>query len=314
VNPVYQIATVPAVEPVSLIEAKTHLRVGSVSFADSTAEGQSIAPAEWAVTPLYGIEGTGVAVSGSRTLVVLNVGVCAGTLDAKIQDSDDDVTYADWTGGAFTQRTGANDETTEEIEYTGEKAYVRVVGQVAGDVCSFSALVIERTEVHPEDTYISRLITKARKKIEKRTGRALITQTWDMYMQGWPSDRDFFKIGKPPLQSVEYIKYTDCDGDVTTWSTDYYDVDIISQPGLVRLGYGDSWPSETLHPTNPINVRFTAGYGDAASDVEEDVIHAIKLLLTHWYENREPVNIGNIVTPIPFGVDDLLGDFIVWGF
>jgi hypothetical protein len=37
-------------------------------------------------------------------------------------------------------------------------------------------------------------------------------------------------------------------------------------------------------------------------------------LLTHWYENREPVNIGNTVTPIPFGVDDLLGDFIVWGF
>jgi len=311
-NAIYKIATVPAVEPVSLTEAKTHLRVGSVSFADSTAEGQSITPAEWAVTPLYGIEGTGVAVSGSRTLVVLNVGVCAGTLDAKIQDSDDNVTYADWTGGAFTQRTAANDETVQEIEYTGEKAYVRVVGQVAGDVCSFSALVIERTEVHPEDTYISGLITAAREWIEEYTGRALITQTWDMYLPDWP-DGEFFRVGKPPLQSVTYIKYTDSDGDVTTWSTDYYDVDVVSQPGIVRLGYGDSWPSETLHPTNPINVRFTAGYGAAGSNVPTPIIHALKLLLGHLFENRE--NSAAVkLEEIPFGVMALLENYRIWGF
>jgi uncharacterized phiE125 gp8 family phage protein len=41
--------------------------------------------------------------------------------------------------------------------------------------------------------------------------------------------------------------------------------------------------------------------------VPESVKVAMKLLVGHWYENRETVNIGNITTPLDFTVKALLG-------
>ncbi|WP_437891132.1 head-tail connector protein [Phytobacter sp. V91] len=40
--------------------------------------------------------------------------------------------------------------------------------------------------------------------------------------------------------------------------------------------------------------------------IENDVLLALLLLSGHWYENREQVNVGNIVTSFPFGFESLL--------
>lgn len=40
--------------------------------------------------------------------------------------------------------------------------------------------------------------------------------------------------------------------------------------------------------------------------IKDDVKLALMLLVGHWYENREPVNIGNIVSTLPFGFESLL--------
>ncbi|CAM6608640.1 head-tail connector protein [Klebsiella quasipneumoniae] len=40
--------------------------------------------------------------------------------------------------------------------------------------------------------------------------------------------------------------------------------------------------------------------------IEDDIKLALMLLVSHWYENREPVNIGNITTTLPFGVKSIL--------
>ncbi|MCK6678252.1 head-tail connector protein [Enterobacter asburiae] len=40
--------------------------------------------------------------------------------------------------------------------------------------------------------------------------------------------------------------------------------------------------------------------------IEDDILLALLLLVGHWYENREQVNVGNIVTTFPFGFDSLL--------
>ncbi len=40
--------------------------------------------------------------------------------------------------------------------------------------------------------------------------------------------------------------------------------------------------------------------------IENDVKLALMLLVGHWYENREPVNVGNIVSTLPFGFESLL--------
>ena len=104
-------SAVPTIEPISLNELKLHLRLDSGSFADNVDETQSIAPGlkafinDWATHA-----GAAVEVLGYTAIVSFASGANtgAGTVDVKIQDSDDNVTYNDWpstTAQAFTQVT-----------------------------------------------------------------------------------------------------------------------------------------------------------------------------------------------------------------
>jgi len=142
-----------------------------------------------------------------------------------------------------------------------------------------------------EDTYIDALVKAARTHVEKAYGLALITQTWDMYMQDWPAG-DSFHLRLPPLQSVTSIKYTNTDATEAEFSSALYHVDIAKEPGRVKLAYGQSWPTVTLKTVNPIVVRFIAGFGVAGANVPADIILAMKFLIRHWYDNRTAVETG----------------------
>jgi len=142
-----------------------------------------------------------------------------------------------------------------------------------------------------EDTYIDALVKAARMHVEKAYGLALITQTWDMYLQDWPAG-DSFHVRFPPLQSITSINYTDVDDTETEFSSTLYHVDIAKEPGRVKLAYGQSWPTVVLKTLNPIVVRLVAGYGAAGSAVPADIILAMKFLIRHWYDNRTAVETG----------------------
>ena len=94
----------PAIEPVSLDELKLHLRLDSGSFADNVGETQSIAPGSHAIANDYTTHvGAAVEVIGYQAIVLLQCGTngATGTVDVKVQDSDDNVTWTDWST-AFT--------------------------------------------------------------------------------------------------------------------------------------------------------------------------------------------------------------------
>ena len=167
-----------------------------------------------------------------------------------------------------------------------------------------------RVDISDDDTYISSIISAARNHVEQVTGRRLITQTWDYYLDAWPEKEIALPFGN--VQSVTSVKYTDTDGNQTTWATSEYDVDAISDPGRVVLAYGKSWPSDALDTTNPIVVRYNCGYGDAGSDCPEAIIQAIKFLAAHFFENRESVTVGVSIKETPQAVDYLLSPFRLW--
>lgn len=148
-----------------------------------------------------------------------------------------------------------------------------------------------RVDISDDDDLIEGYITAAREYMEGATRRAFITQTWRLSLDAWPQS-DEIQIPKPPLQSICSIVYYDADGISTTWDAANYIVDTDSEPGRVALAYGQFWPGVTLRPINAIQITYTAGYGDAASDVPQWVKQAIKLLIGHWYENRETVIVG----------------------
>lgn len=156
-----------------------------------------------------------------------------------------------------------------------------------------------------DDDFIAALIGAAREYIEGATRRALITQTWRLSLAGWP-DGDEIELPKPPLQSVTSVVYTDADGNATEWDSAEYLVDTDSEPGRVVLANGYGWPGVTLRSMNPIQITYVAGYGDDGSAVPKIYQHAIKLLVGHWYENREATVAGTIAREIPLAVESLI--------
>jgi len=170
-----------------------------------------------------------------------------------------------------------------------------------------------RVDVDDDDDLITTYIQAAREYAETVTRRALITQTWDYYRDGFPSG-DTLKVPLPALQSVAGVYYTPDGGSEQTLDSDDYEVDTVSEPGRIVLARGASWPGDVLTRINGVRVRFTAGYGDAASDVPGIIKLAMKLLIGHWYENREAtVAVGNI-REVPLPVDTLLWSRRVMSF
>ena len=138
---------------------------------------------------------------------------------------------------------------------------------------------------------------------------ALITRTYDYWLDDWPDGREI-ALPMPPLQSVDGVYYYDEDDTEYTLATTDYLVDANGWPGRIVLRRDASWPSMTLRAVNGVRVRFTAGYGDAASNVPENIRHAVRMLLGHFYEHRElVVSSGAVPKELPFAVRALLAPY-----
>jgi uncharacterized phiE125 gp8 family phage protein len=301
-----RLQTAPTIEPVTLQEIKDHLRLASGSFASYLTPTKCILPNDWPITPLFGIVGSGVSTLGTHALVVLAVGTLAAgaTLDAKIQESADNITFTDWVGGAFAQVTVATHQAVYEKEYTGIKQYIRVVATVAVGIADFGVDVILGTPVNVEDALLIEWITTARRVVEKSSNRALITQTYDLYMDSWPYG-NALQLPMPPLQTVTSISYIDDAGLTTVMPVTEYIVDANQDQGRIVLVNGTSWPSTTLQNANGIIIRYVAGYGALASSVPSELKQAIKLLVGQYYENREDMSNGKAVK-LPDGSNELI--------
>jgi len=178
-----------------------------------------------------------------------------------------------------------------------------------------------RVDFSTDDTLITTLINVATEYAEKRLGRALISQTWDMYFNDWDEalandcDGENIYIPFSPLASITHIKYYDTSNVQQTITSTEYDVDIISEPGLVKLSAAatSGWPALYNRP-NAIVVRFVAGYGAASTNVPETIRAAIKLLISHFYENREGVVTGQGIPtqiPVPMHIVDVFASWSI---
>jgi len=181
---------------------------------------------------------------------------------------------------------------------------VRLAGPAVEPITLAEAKLHLRVDTTADNDYITGLIEAARVHCEQVSGRSFVTQTITGGIAGWPND-GVIRLIYSPLQSVTSIKYTDEDGDESTLSTDVYGVD--TKLDLVYLKNGQTWPADVLRDYDPITVTWVAGYGLAAT-VPETYKHAIKLLIGHWYENRESVIVeaGVAATEVPQTIDDLL--------
>lgn len=136
-----------------------------------------------------------------------------------------------------------------------------------------------------EDSLITQWISAARKLAEEYQHRSYITQVYQMVYDSYPPRCIDFP--RPPLVSVDSVKYYDTDDTENTFADTNYFVDTISEVGRLSLNDSTYWPTDVLRPINSVIIEFTCGYGEAADAVPDSVKNAIYIYCTHMYENRE---------------------------
>lgn len=186
-----------------------------------------------------------------------------------------------------------------------------------------------RIDTDADDDYVTDLISLARECVEDWTGRALLTTTYRMSMDRfpllpnsqyspgnpsvltpvvnnvWPLDASAWAITLPrsPLISIASINYTATNGSTQTMDPSTYMVDSDGEPPRIAPLAGAFWPPVMWQPDS-VQITFTAGYA-SPSAVPAGLRHAMRLLMGHWYENREaaaPMKLEQA----PFGLAALL--------
>ncbi|HUU24381.1 MAG TPA: head-tail connector protein [Methyloceanibacter sp.] len=146
-----------------------------------------------------------------------------------------------------------------------------------------------RVDADDEDALITSLILAARLLVERTLGLALITQGWSYFLDHWP-ERGCITLPLAPVQAVSAITVHADDGGTTVIEASGYAIDVLSAPA--RLVLTSVTPSLTTRAFNAYEVAFTAGFGDAGSDVPQPIRQALLLLVAHWFERREPIELG----------------------
>jgi uncharacterized phiE125 gp8 family phage protein len=136
-----------------------------------------------------------------------------------------------------------------------------------------------------EDSLITKWIKAARKLAEDYQHRSYTEQIYRMTYDNFPATPILFP--RPPLISVESVKYYDEDDTEAAFSASNYFVDTNSEVGRLVLNAGISWPTVSLRPINGVIIDFKTGYGSDADAVPDSVKNAIYIYCTHMYENRE---------------------------
>jgi uncharacterized phiE125 gp8 family phage protein len=161
-----------------------------------------------------------------------------------------------------------------------------------------------RVEAPEDDALIAALIAAARDQLEGETSRQLVTATWRLSLDCFPA---VIRLPISPVQSVSSIQYLDANEVLQTLSASVYVVDTDRKPARIAPAYGEVWPT-TLPQINAVKVTFVAGYGTPAA-VPESIKEALKLMIGHWYENREASITGTIVTALPDGIQRIINRF-----
>lgn len=141
------------------------------------------------------------------------------------------------------------------------------------------------------DVVIDGLRQGARERCERLTDRALISQQWKLSLDKWPCEY-LIRIPKPPLISVQTVKYADLNtGVMTTLASSQYYVDTTVEPATISpatLGNGvyAIWPVIRVQK-NAVEVTFTAGYGTSPDNVPSEIKERLKTYVVHCLRRPE---------------------------
>lgn len=159
-----------------------------------------------------------------------------------------------------------------------------------------------RVQNSSEDSAISDIIEAARDYCEQELDLALIDQSITLKLDAFPDGRTIY-LPRTNLLEVTSFAYLD-QNSVSQTFTDYT-ADTFSTPARL-VNNTETWP-ETADAANAITIVYRAGFAESDTrNIPPAVNQAMRLLITHYYNNREAVVIGSPSEEVALGVTYLL--------
>lgn len=165
-------------------------------------------------------------------------------------------------------------------------------------------LRLEHTD--QEDGDILDMIAAAAEYLTRAAESTLVHTTWISQLDAFPAC-NVIALPYPPVVQVQ-IEYFDGDGVTQVFNEDNY---ILRQTGqslsTIVLDPSASWPA-TESRAAAVSISYTAGYGANADAMPERVRHAMRLLVRHFYDNRDAATpAGN--KALEYSLQSLIGTF-----
>ncbi len=178
----------------------------------------------------------------------------------------------------------------------------------ASDATLREHLRLTAAQTH-QDTAITAYCNTAAAHVEAYTRRRLLTQTLRLTLDGFGPRG--VNLETAPVQSIVAVRYVDGAGVTQTLAADRYRLIDSLVPNRVFPTYRQTFPTPRLDRA-VVEVDFVAGFGDAAADVPADILQAIRMLVAHWFDNRDAVIVGTSADAMPFAIRSLLDPWRLW--
>ena len=139
-----------------------------------------------------------------------------------------------------------------------------------------------RIEHNDEDSYLTLLISSARALAENFIDGIIADREYLMIIDGFSS---YIELPVRPVNPESLtIVYFDENGDSQTIAGYEYKSDLFKT--IIYPAYGESWPA-TETGFNKVTITFTSGLAGAEGAMPNDVKHAILMLASTLYDQRE---------------------------
>lgn len=183
----------------------------------------------------------------------------------------------------------------------------RVISETTGtDVLSLAdAKSFLRVDSNDEDSLITSLIDVACHAVQMYTGHIFpYIENLDVRLE---SLRDV-QLPIAPIIKVGPVSYFDQGNNQVTLDSDAYWSEPISTRSN-RLRFKGALPSVYLYRSHPVQCVVECGY-EETEGIPPMMIHAVRLLVSQYYDQRENFIVGTIVSKeLPNGIKALLSPF-----
>ena len=158
-----------------------------------------------------------------------------------------------------------------------------------------------RVDDSTDERILRPFLESARRFCEEYTGRALMTQTLQLYLDSFEDNEDplwegmrtgaylnhyknYIVLPRSPVASVTHVKtFSDANNETTFAATNYH-LDLIREPSRIVLKKGITFPTD-LRVVNAIEVQYVVGY-TSQYNIPEPLKLGILQHIAYLYEHR----------------------------